>query len=310
MVLKNKVTDENIEEAKKSSFDVNAEVAEPTGTRAKKLKGSKDQGDKSAPMQGSSKKAPSITAEDIDVSDDVNAIFEGSELTEEFKTKATNIFETAVVAKVNEMVAELAEEMEADLEASYSVISEEMSEKLDEYLDSVVEHWLEENRLAVDIGLKTQLTEQFLLGLRNLFTENYVDIPEDKVDVVEELAARVEELENQLNDTMNENMELKSQVGTVERAQAFAEVAEGLTDTQAAKLESLSEAVEFDSVEGFKEKIQTLRENYFPSSSNTTLNESNTLDEEPVEGTEEEVTPQGDASVAAYAAALSRHIKK
>lgn len=297
--------DESLDEVK-ASFGVNASVADPTGSRIKKLKNSKDQGDKSSMAQGSSKKPPSITAEDIDVSDDITAMFEGSDLSDEFKAKAASIFEAAVVSKVNETISDLSEEMEAELDASVSAISDDLTEELDDYLNNVVEHWLDENRLAVDVGLKSQLTEQFLVGLRSLFNEHYIDIPEDKVDVVEELAARIEDLENQLNNTMSENMELNGKIQNVERDLAFEEVAEGLTETQVAKLESLSEAIDSNSTESFRDKVQTLRESYFPSSDR---DNENRFDEDPIDD-EDSVAPRGDASVLAYADAITRHIKK
>lgn len=331
---------QNINEVE-SSYGVAASVPGATNIRAKKLPGSQEQGDDENPMQGSSaglkakagkvedqvqskssgegaesnvaqgsskiKQPAQVTAEDIDVVDDVAAIFEGADLTEDFKNKALVIFESAVVSKINEKLEEITEEMQGELEDIKNSLAEELTEKLDSYLDYVVEQWMEENQLAVEVGLKSEITENFLQGLRSLFVEHYVDIPEEKVDVVENLATRVADLEESLNVEMTKNVELNKRVNGFEREIAFANMTEGLTDTQAAKLESLSESIAVSDIEEFKSRIKTLRESYFPSAPKVDLNEQS-LDEDPVDLVEENVS--GDPSMRSYVTAIARTIKK
>lgn len=294
-------------EDKTASYGVKASVPEPTGVRAKKLPGSKDQGDKTNPKQGSSTIAqpPQVTSEDIDVSDDFEAIFEGTDLSEEFKEKALVIFESAVVQHINEHVEAIAEEMAAEFEAAKESLAEEMSGQLDQYLDYVIEQWMEENQLAVETGVKSELSETFMQGLRALFAENYVDIPEGKEDIVTQLAERLEAVEAQLNAALEENIELNSALGEYEREIAFAEMTEGLTDTQIAKLQALTEKVSFTNVDEFADKVGTLRESYFPSGDNGGDGE---FDDDPIDLNED--APAGNPAINAYAAAISRSVRK
>ena len=252
--------------------------------------------------------APRIAAGDVDVTADMAAIFEGTDLTEDFKTKATDIFQAALVSKINEEVAKIEATNEAATEAKHAELTEALNDQLNEYLDYVVEQWMEDNKLAVEAGIKTQMTEEFLKGLKTLFSEHYVDIPEDKVDVVEELTAKVVALETSVNEEITKNIELKKQIGAFEREVAFVEVAEGLTETQAAKLESLAEAIEYSDADGFKAKLKTLRENYFPE---TKLSTSTTvaLDDEPI-ADDDHVEKHVDPAMKNYVSAISRSLKK
>jgi len=350
--------DESIEEAK-ASFGDPSEVPEPVAKAAKAPGKSKNQGDKSAPMQGSSQKPTTkmamlnaamqymgnmkkadlaammnkagmygeeveaeeeveeiaekkqlekVTREDFDISEDVAAIFAGSEVSEEFVAKATEIFETAVVAKVNEKLDEVAQVAESELAESTEVFNKELVDKVDSYLDYVVESWMEENKLAVDSGLRGEIAESFISGLKGLFEDHYIDIPEEKVDVVEELASKVEELESKLNESIEETIELKKKNEEFERAVVFAEEIDGLTETQIAKMESLSEAIDFESEEDFRDKLQTIRENYF-NGPKEVITETAGLDDEPIEIDDEEpATPKG--AMGAYVASISRQVKK
>lgn len=249
-----------------------------------------------------------VTREDFDITDDVAAIFAGSEVSEEFVAKATEIFETAVVAKVNDKLAEVAEVAESELAESTEVFNKELVDKVDSYLDYVVESWMEENKLAVDSGLRGEIAESFIGGLKNLFEDHYIDIPEEKADVVEELANKVEELEAKLNESIEETIELKKKNEEFERAVVFAEEIDGLTETQIAKMESLSEAVDFESEEDFRERLQTIRENYFDGPKEV-ITETAGLDDEPIEIDDEEpATPKG--AMGAYVASISRQVKK
>lgn len=198
-----------------------------------------------------------------DVDAEVSAIFSGEELSEEFKEKAKVIFEAAVLAKVEERQAQLQEEFETRLEEAKTEFNESMVTKIDEYLDYVVAEWVEDNKLAIEKGLKAELVEDFMLGLKNLFAEHYVDIPEDKVDVVEEFATRLETMEEELNKAISDNTTLRSEINEFKKTLVAVEVSEGLSEVQQAKLESLSENIDFISEEDYKEKLLLVRKKYF-----------------------------------------------
>ena len=249
-----------------------------------------------------------ITREDIDVSEDIAAAFSGSDLSEEFKTKATEIFQTAVVSAVNMKLAEIAEQAEGDHEEEMNSINKELTSKIDQYLDYVVEEWMKENKLAVESGLRSEVTENFLTGLRDLFAEHYVDIPEEKVQVVEELADEVEQLTATVNEEMQKNIELKKQIEKFEREIAFVEVSEGLTEIQIAKFESLAEAVDYDNAESYKEKLETIRKSFFERNEEV-KEKKTTLDEEFIDTNETE-SKVIDPSMQSYSAAISRSVKK
>ena len=250
-----------------------------------------------------------ISRDDIDVSEDIAAAFSGSDLSEEFKAQATDIFETAVVSAVNMKLAEIAEQAEEEHVEEMQRIEKGLTTKIDEYLDYVVEQWMQENKLAVESGLRSEVTENFLNGLRNLFAENWIDIPEEKVEVVEELASEVEQLTATLDEQMQKNIELKKQVEKFEREIAFVEVSEGLTEMQIAKFESLSEAVDYEDAESYKQKLETIRTNFFESRSEEVTEGRTTLDEEFIE-TNETSEKKLDPSMQVYSAAISRSVKK
>ena len=247
-----------------------------------------------------------VSAEDMNVSEDIAAIFGGEELSEEFVTKATTVFEAAVVSKVNEILETVTVDIEAELEAEKEDIIESVSAKLDDYLEYVAEEWMKENELAVEQGIKSEIVENFMVGLRNLFTENYIDIPEEKVDLVDELASKVAELEESLNDEMAKSIELRKEIAESKKDHALATVCEGLTDTQIEKMKSLAEGVDFETVESYTEKLETIKENYFPQEE--TLTESFVVEDEPVEIEEETQEVSGPMSV--YMNAISKSIKK
>ena len=250
-----------------------------------------------------------ISRDDIDVSEDIAAAFSGSDLSEEFKAQATEIFETAVVSSVNMKLAEMAEQAEQEYAEEMQNIEEGLTTKIDEYLDYVVEQWMEENKLAVESGLRSEVTENFLSGLRNLFAENWIDIPEEKVEVVEELAGEVEHLTASLDEEMQKNIELKKQVEKFEREIAFVDVSEGLTEMQIAKFESLAEAVDYEDAESYKERLETIRASFFESRSQDVTEGRTTLDEEFIE-TSEISEKKLEPNMQVYSAAISRSVKK
>jgi len=258
-------------------------------------------GEHSAPLQGTSKIAqpPRVTSEDLDIADDVRAIFEGAEVSEDFKNKVSDIFQTALVSKINEKLEEMASIHEAEIEETVDSRVTQVVEELDSYLDHVVEQWMDENKLAVETGLRSEIVNSFMSGLRNLFSEHYIDVPEGKEDVVEQLAAQVEELTDALNSEIEKSVELRAEN----------EAPEGLTDVQAEKLRKLAESVEFNDVESFSSKLQDLREGYFPSGRKAALKSvltESALDSDPIEN----INEQTSGPMSAYVSAISRTVKK
>ena len=198
--------------------------------------------------------------------EDVNALFgDDSTISEDFKSKAVTIFEARVLDRVNQIQEEIESQYADMLEEAVETIKTDLTEKVDDYLNYVVEQWMEENEIAIESGLRSEITEDFIAGLRNLFAENYINVPEDKVDLVEELAAKVEDLETKLNEEIETNIEYKKALTEAIKEQLTLEVCEGLTATQVEKIKSLAESVDFSTEEEFTEKLETLRENYFPS---------------------------------------------
>lgn len=248
-----------------------------------------------------------ISAEDIDLSEDMTAMFKGADLTEEAQEKIQTVFEVAVVSKVNEIVEKFAIESESDLEVTSAQLTEELTEKVDEYLDYVVQEWVQENKLAIENGVKADMVESFLKGMKGLFEEHYVDIPEEKVDVVEELIAKVDELEGKLDEETDKNVELLGKVKDFEKETVFAEKTGDLSDTQVEKLRGLTEGIDFVSEEDFSKKIDMLKSQYFDIDEETV---SVVVDDEndPISLEEEVAGPTG--AMAVYMNAISKSAKK
>lgn len=246
-----------------------------------------------------------VSKEDIDVSEDMKAMFGSEDLSEDFKDKATTIFESAVLSKVNEVLEHATIDMNAEIEAERATARADMEGKLDDYLDYVVNEWVKENELAIEKGIRSEIVENFMVGLRNLFTENYIDIPEDKVDIVDEMAAKVEEQEQAVNEEIEKNIELKKELNALKMDKALEEVSEGLTETQKEKFISLAEGVDYEG-DDYSDKLKTIKENYFPQEE--VVEYKDVSDEEPLENLEEETKVNG--SMANYMNAISRSIKK
>jgi hypothetical protein len=200
---------------------------------------------------------------EVDMSEHVEALLSGEELSEEFKEKAQTIFEAAVKQKVAEEIAVLEEAFAATLEEEISRINEELSSNVDDYLNYVVEQWTAENEVAIEAGLRSELTEEFISGLRNLFAEHYIDIPEDKVSIVEEMGNKVVELEYKLNEEIERNVILNKMLNESHTNEILFNACDGLTDTQAEKLKALAEGIEYSDVREYSQKISVLKENYF-----------------------------------------------
>lgn len=243
----------------------------------------------------------------VSMKEDIEAMFHGADLSEEFKEQATVIFEAAVTARVNEVVQDLEEQYNTALETEVVKLHEDLTTKIDQYLDYVVEQWMEENKVAIEHSLRTEITEGFIAGLRGLFEEHNMDIPEDKIDVVEELQGEIASMQERLDSVMQENMELLGHLSEATRESILTDVAEGLTVTQAEKLLTLAEGVEFDSPDNFRKKLEIVKENYFPSDK-TSSKQQNLLEEVNEEGQKE--TIHTDSLVSKYATAISRTVKK
>jgi hypothetical protein len=251
------------------------------------------------------KEDSTIEEKKLDVDTDINAIFSGESLSEEFKTNAKVIFEAAITAKVEEAKTALEEEYATKLETEVASINENLVTKVDEYLEYVVSEWMEENKLAIEKGIKSELVEDFMIGLKNLFTEHYVDIPEDKVNVVEEFAEKVETLESELDKVVTENANLNAQIGVYKKDQIVSEVSEGLSEVQFAKLKSLAEGIEFVSEQDYKEKLLLTKKKYFDENTEETVKKVAPMDDD-VSSLEESFSPV----MSHYVQNISRTLKK
>ena len=243
---------------------------------------------------------------EIDVKSDVEALIQGEELSEEFKEKAATIFEAAVFAKVNEEVNSRIETLEAQykeqLDESLNETRTEMVQKVDDYLNYVVKEWMQENELAIEKGIRSEIVEDFMVGLKNLFVEHYIDIPDEKVDLVDDLFAKVEDLEESLNKEMEKGIELTKELKEFRKLEAVANISEDLTDVQREKMVKLAESVEYENDEDYSEKLGVLKENYFP----TEVKESN----ETTGDTEPEVLTEEEAKEAEVAEEMSETMKR
>jgi hypothetical protein len=220
------------------------------------------------------------TEEEYDVEEDVNALLAGEDLSEEFQEKARTIFEAAIRSKVAEIKEELQSSYEETLIEEIETIKSDLVERVDAYLEYVSDEWVQENALAVEHGLKTEMTESFLSGMKQLFEDHYVTIPEDKYDVIESMVDNLDEMEEKLNEQIQKNVALNRRLAESVADVIFADISEGLALSQKDKLASLAENVEFDGEQNYREKLVTLRESYFPSRSySAQIDDSETLSE-------------------------------
>lgn len=209
-----------------------------------------------------------IAEEQEDISSQLDLIF-GEDLSEEFKSKATSIFEAAVIARVNSEMEAVVERLEEQNEEQLVEFKEQMIEKVDSYLSYVVEQWMEENQLAVESGLRTEIAEEFMLGLKSLFKEHYMEVPEEKLDVMDELETAVNELSAKLDESIEDNITLAKELTELKAAQIFEEQTKGLAATEVEKLKKLVEGVDFENEELYREKVSVIKENYFPKAQKT-----------------------------------------
>ena len=216
---------------------------------------------------------------EIDVEDDVNALLGGEELSEEFRAKAKTIFEAAINSKVIAIREEIVREHEEKLSEEVEEIKVELQERVDSYLEYVADEWFVENQLAVENGLKADMTESFLEGMKGLFEEHYVQIPEEKYDVLKSMVEKLDDMETKLNEQIEKNIALNKGLAEATADGILESVSDGLAATQKEKLASLAESVEFDSEEEYREKLETLKESYFPHKGATPTNKTETLSE-------------------------------
>jgi len=247
---------------------------------------------------GRSEQKEALDIDAIDVTDDVNALVEGEDLSEEFTAKATTIFEAAVKSKLRSEVERLDMEKTQDVAEEVETFKKELTEKVDSYLDYVVKEWMQENELAIDRGLKGEIAEDFITGLKALFEEHYIDVPDEKYDILEGQAQKIEELESKLNETIEKMTAMNKEKSTLVREQVIAKVSTDLAETEKEKFEGLVEDVEFADEESFTAKLNTLKESYFPKTVAT-----KTLEEE-VETDKQEVDVSG--AMAAYMSAITK----
>ena len=258
---------------------------------------------------------------ETNLADDVQALIEGEELSDEFKEKAATIFEAAVFARVNEeitnRVEKLEEQYKVELEEAVEGNKKEMVERVDDFMNYVVKEWMQENELAIEKGIRSEIVEDFMVGLKNLFVEHYIDIPDEKVDLVDDLFTKVEDLEESLNQEIDKNIQTNKELREYKKLDALYTVSEGLTDVQVEKMQKLAEGIEYETEEQYADKLQTIKENYFPTKEQQeTLNEETSVqtqdDMEVVnEESEAEVAFEGaPESIRRYADAISRTIKK
>ena len=241
-----------------------------------------------------------------DLSADIDAIFGDENISEEFKSKVSTIFEARVTDRINTIKEEIETEYSSMLEEAVESIRTDLTEKVNDYLDYIVEEWMKQNEVAIEKGLRTEMVEDFIGGLRNLFAEHYIDVPAEKVDLVDELATKVEGLEDKLNEEIQRGIEYKKQLTEAKKIDVVRTVCEGLTSTQVEKIKSLAESVEFSTEEEYQEKLETIRENYFPSGMKKA--NASQMHEQVEDGSEKPAIK--DARMAAYASAISKTLPK
>ena len=246
--------------------------------------------------------------EDIDLSSDVKALVSAdADLSDEFKEKAATIFETAVKTRIKEQEAKIKAQYEEKLSKESETIKKAMVEKVDSYLNYVVEEWMKENELAVERGIRTEIAEDFITGLKTLFKEHYIDVPEEKYNVLDDLTNEKDKLEDKLNEKIKENVELNKQVGEFTREKLIGEVGSDLADTELEKFHSMAANVEYDNAEKFKEKLETVKESYFPKTKQETASTKDEVDS--VAANEPEYSGERSDAMAAYTAAISKNLK-
>ena len=292
--------------------DLGAPVVKPTDSNPDATKKvskvsdqvTKDANDGSLPNDNKPKAASEEV--EIDLSDDVKALVSSdADLSEEFKEKAATIFETAVKTRIKEQTKIIEAQFEEKLASETETVKEAMVEKVDSYLNYVVEEWMKENELAVERGIRTEIAEDFITGLKGLFKEHYIDVPEEKYNVLDDLTGQVKDLESKLNEQIEKNVNLSKDVSESKRESLVVSVSEDLADTEKEKFSSMAENVEYDSAEKFQEKLETIKESYFPK---TKIEEATSNDEVDSVAANLPVDAGTSDAMAAYTAAISKDL--
>jgi hypothetical protein len=248
------------------------------------------------------------TETEIDLSKDVEALVSAdADLSEEFKEKAATIFETAVKTRLAEKEKEIQAKSDIKVDEKVSAVKEELVEKVDSYLNYVVEEWIKDNQLAIDKGIRSEIAEDFISGLKTLFKEHYIDVPEEKYDVLEAMAKEKEELEKKLNEEIAKNVEISKSNLSFSKEKIFSEASNGLADTEAEKLKELAENIEFKDEQDFSKKLDTIKESYFPKNNSEPTTAKADVDSVVGDAT---LTSGGNEAMAAYTAAISNTLTK
>ena len=292
--------------------DLGAPVVKPTDSNpdaTKKVSKVSDQNNKDAndgSLPNDNKPTAASEEVEIDLSDDVKALVSSdADLSEEFKEKAATIFETAVKTRIKEQTKIIEAQFEEKLASETETVKEAMVEKVDSYLNYVVEEWMKENELAVERGIRTEIAEDFITGLKGLFKEHYIDVPEEKYNVLDDLTGQVKDLESKLNEQIEKNVNLSKDVSESKRESLVISVSEDLADTEKEKFSSMAENVEYDSAEKFQEKLETIKESYFPK---TKIEEATSNDEVDSVAANLSVDTGTSDAMAAYTAAISKDL--
>jgi len=304
-----KPTDSNPDSTKK----VSKITSDPAQANEKEASLPKDNKPSGAAEEVESSDDEEVIAEDsieeveIDLTDDVKALVSSdADLSEEFKEKAATIFETAVKTRIKEQTKIIEAQYVKKLASETDTVKEAMVEKVDSYLNYVVEEWMKENELAVERGIRTEIAEDFITGLKGLFKEHYIDVPEEKYNVLDDLTGQVKDLEDKLNEQIEKNVNLSKDVSESNREKLIAQVSEDLADTEKEKFGSMAENVEYDSAEKFQEKLETIKESYFPK---TKIEETASGDEVDSVAANLPVDAGTSDAMAAYTAAISKDLK-
>lgn len=250
-----------------------------------------------------------ITAEDLDLSEDVHAMFDNEDLSEEFQTKAKTIFEAAVLVQVNNKLDELEESFKQELAESINVHETELTNKIDDYLNYVVEEWMTNNELAVERGLRAEIAEEFMGGLQKLFIESYIDVPESKVDVLDEMAEQIDELKTALNEQIEANIDLQNEKSTVVAESILVDELSDLADSQIEKIAELAESVQFEDEDQYRKAIGILKESYLPKAADLTEDDDADVDEEFAQTLSESVEKPKNDAMSQYVRVLGGQLK-
>ena len=305
-----KPTDKNPDAASKAKQNTSdpAKKNEKDGSLPNDVKGSSMK-EEETEVEGEEIAETTDSELEIDLSADVKALVSGdADLSEEFKDKAATIFEAAVKTRIQEQTKILEAQYEEKLSAETETVKEAMVEKVDSYLNYVVEEWMKENELAVERGIRTEIAEDFITGLKDLFKEHYIDVPEEKYNVLDDLTTQTKKLEEKLNNEISKNVDLTKQVSESAKAKAIDEVSTDLADTEKEKFEKMAENVEYDSADKFREKLETIKESYFPKSKIVEATSKDEVDAVAANAPSDFTSGKSDA-MAAYTAAITKNIK-